>query len=160
MTQSSARDRFSSVSPRTGLLRGALAANAVFSIATAVAIGFQREALSTLFLEVHPLVVAGVALGLLPFGIGVAFQAWRPEPAILAVKSIVVGDVGWVAGTAVLLCVFPALSVSAVLLLGVTAGVVLAFAIAQSIGLKRMVSGSAPEKAGLPSQRVAPTSGV
>lgn len=92
---------------QTRPLRTALAANAAFSL-TSAGLMFFLPSLVGDWLGVHtPLVLQGIAVGLVVFAIDLLHQATRSRMATWRALYASAGDFAWVAATAVLLTLFP-----------------------------------------------------
>jgi hypothetical protein len=124
---------------KPSLLRGALLANAVFSLTTGAGLLLFAGRLAPLIgADVPPLLLAAIGAALLPFG---GFTAWlgrrrNPDPVIALAVSL--ADLGWVAGSALLLALaHRSLSATGVALVLAVAVMVLAFALGQLRGIMR-----------------------
>lgn len=122
---------------RSSLLRGALIANALFSLATGLLLVGFAEPVATAMGEVAPLVLRVIGAGLVPFAAFLVWTAWRPasRPVFVLVASI--ADFGWVAGSAGLLVFLPSpFSPLGIVAVAGVAGLVLVFGLLQLAGLR------------------------
>jgi len=123
-----------SVSPLS--LRSALLANALFSTLCGLLLLAAPATIGGLLEYSNELVYRVMGLGLLLFAGDLYHQATRQQLSRLRAMIASIGDVVWVAGTALLLIWFwQQLSVVAVALLLAIAGVVLAFGLLQARGI-------------------------
>ncbi len=129
--------------PRAARLRGALAANAIFSALSGLAFAIAPELVADLYTSapLAPSVVRAIGIGLLGFALVVALEARRRRPRGLDALLIVAADATWVLATLVLVAIFAsAISVAGTMLaLGVGAIVAL-FAVIQATGVHRHFS--------------------
>jgi hypothetical protein len=96
--------RAASRDPRARLVRRALAANAIFSLASGGAFLFAATPIAGA-LALPALWVRLIGAGLLGFAALVAFEASRPRPDPRRVLAISAADLGWVLGSAIFLAV-------------------------------------------------------
>lgn len=119
------------------LLRGALGANALFSFSTGLLLVGAPEWAATTLGDVTPWMLRLIGVGLLLFAAFLVWVARRPESRAAYALLATGADLGWVAGSAVLL-VFPVLSSTGVGVVVGVAGVVLVFALLQGAGLRAL----------------------
>lgn len=119
------------------LLRGSLVVNAVFSGASGLLGVIMPDAIATLLGGVIPSIVLVLGIGLMGFAVIVAWVAYtQPLPA-WPVGTIIALDLGWVAGSVVLLATYSALSAMGWWLVLDLAVIVALIAGAQWLGLRR-----------------------
>lgn len=124
------------------LLRNALLANAVFSGFSALALAVAADPLGRLLGSVSPVLLYVIAGGLALFCYDLFQQARSDAPEPARALRATIGDLLWVAGSAVLLIVRPeSLSDTGLLLVAVVALIVLTFAALQLLGLRRLARG-------------------
>lgn len=120
------------------LLRRALAANGIFSLVSGASLAAGSYLIGP-EMGIEPAwILIVVGLGLIAFGLGLLRNAGRKIPDLTEARAAVIGDVGWVLGSSVLL-VFDPLDLSAAgfaVVIGV-AIVVADFALFQTLGLRR-----------------------
>jgi uncharacterized membrane protein len=119
------------------LLRRALGANALFSAVSGLLLVGAPDSTAALLGDVAPWILRPTGIGLLLFAAFLVWVARRPTPPASYALLATGADLGWVAGSAVLL-VLPVLSASGVGLVAGVAGVVLAFALLQGAGLRAL----------------------
>ena len=119
------------------LLRGALGANALFSFSTGLLLVGAPEWAATTLGDVTPWMLRLIGVGLLLFAAFLVWVARQPESRAAYALLATGADLGWVAGSAVLL-VFPVLSSTGVGVVVGVAGVVLVFALLQGAGLRAL----------------------
>lgn len=119
------------------LLRGALGANALFSFSTGLLLVGAPEWTAAMLGDVTPWMLRLIGVGLLLFAAFLVWVARRPESRAAYALLATGADLGWVAGSAVLL-VFPVLSSTGVGVVVGVAGVVLVFALLQGAGLRAL----------------------
>jgi hypothetical protein len=112
-------------------LRSWLRANARFSIVTGAATGLAASPIGRALDWDHPLVVRLVGVGLIGFGASLLPLA-RAEPArvVRGASVVVVADLGWVVGTAMVVAP-PVVTTGGRLLLAAIAAIVGVFAVGQ-----------------------------
>ena len=129
--------RSSEPSP-SSLLRRALAANAVFSGTTGLALVLAGEALAAWLGLPDGRIALLLGLALLAFAAGLAVLARSDRPGRPLVLAVTASDMAWVAASAVLLVGFPDLLTPAGnLVVAAVAVVVAALGAAQAVGLRR-----------------------
>ena len=119
------------------LLRRALGANALFSVSTGLLLTGAPDWTAALLGDVAPWMLRLIGVGLLLFAAFLVWVARRPAPRASYALLATGADLGWVAGSAVLLA-FPVLSTTGVGLVVGVAGVVLVFALLQGAGLRAL----------------------
>ena len=130
---------------RDTLLRRALTGNAIFTLlCVSLILGRGGPLATAMGLSVPwPLTLVGV--GLVPFALGVAWNARRPRIHMPLALLTSLGDFGWVIGSAVLLVgwsgLFSPLGVQLVSAVAVAVG---AFGIAQLLGVRAIVRNDRP----------------
>jgi uncharacterized membrane protein len=132
----------------TPFLRFALLVDAVASGATGLMLAAAAAPLAPL-LGLPEALLRGVGLFFLPYAAAVAFVASRAAPARLAVRVIIVLNLIWVVESVLFAALGPALAGLAPTALGLTfvlgqAGLVLGFAVAQAMALRRAGPAAAP----------------
>jgi len=126
-----------SVDERQGLLRKALTGNAVFSVLSGIAIVLANRWLVR-FLGLPEKVGLGiVGLSLIVYAVILWRNARRPTIKVAGAWVAVVMDLAWVAGSYVLILVVP-FSAGGKWMVALVAELVLAFAILQWFGIRRM----------------------
>lgn len=124
---------------RSSILRGALVANALFSLASGLLFVLGSGTVATWLGNVPPWMVAAVGSGLVAFAVFLIWEARQVTLRAAQALWITLADVGWVLGSIVLL-LLPGvpLSVTGRWMVGLVAVVVLGFAILQIIGLRAL----------------------
>jgi hypothetical protein len=118
------------------LLTRTLAANAGFSALSGLILIGGASPLSR-WLGIPTWLSVAVGVGLLPFAVAVIRVARDPKPQ--AARMVVVADIAWVVGAAVVLIGFPrSMSTAGLWSLGLVSVAVADFAVFQTIGLRRM----------------------
>jgi hypothetical protein len=118
------------------VLTRTLAANASFSALTGLILIGAASPLSR-WLGVPSWLTVAVGVGLLPFAVAVIRVARDPKPQ--AARMVIVADIAWVIGAAVVLVGFPrSMSTAGLWSLGLVSVAVADFAVFQAIGLRRM----------------------
>ena len=118
------------------VLTRTLAANAGFSALTGLILIGGASPLSR-WLGTPTWLTVAVGVGLLPFAVAVITVARDPKPQ--AVRMVIVADIAWVIGAAVVLIGFPlSMSTAGLWSLGLVSVAVADFAIFQAIGLRRL----------------------
>jgi uncharacterized membrane protein len=121
------------------LLRGALGANALFSVSTGLLLVGPPEWTAAMLGDVIPWMLRLIGVGLLLFAAFLVWVARRPESRAAYALLATGADLGWVAGSAVLLVLpVPIFSSTGVWIVAGVAGVVLAFALLQGAGLRAL----------------------
>ena len=122
--------------PEYRILKAALLANGIFSIATGLIAVVFADSIGD-FMEVNPLVLRFLGVAVLVFGATVYwFSRHDPFERGFGVFTTV-ADLSWVLGSAILLIGYPDLVTSGGnVLIGVIAAFVLFFAVWQIIGLR------------------------
>lgn len=120
-------------------LQRALWANVLFTTLSVIAFLAAPQSLSD-WSGIRPTAVFPLlAVGLIGFGLFVAWVASRPQIDASMVKTIIGADIVWVVGSAIyLLIAWSVLSANGRWLVGGIAEVVLTLAICQSLGLRRL----------------------
>lgn len=122
------------------ILTAVLATNAGFSAVTGVVMIVAAGPLSN-WLGIPTWVTVGVGAGLVPFAVAVAATA--RSPVLSRVVQVIVADVSWVVGAAVITIGFPeSMSRQGLWALGMVTVVVAVFAVLQTLGLRRREVGS------------------
>ena len=120
---------------KSNLLIRALAANSAFSALTGAVLIAASVPLSD-WLGVPTWLTALIGAGLLPFAFVVGRTARDPEPS--RVIQVIIADVSWVIGAAVILFGFPSwMSGQGLWALAIVTGGVALFAVLQTVGLRR-----------------------
>jgi uncharacterized membrane protein len=119
------------------LLRRALGANALFSASTGLLLTGAPDWTAALLGDVASWILRLIGVGLLLFAAFLVWVARRPTPPAAYAMLATGADLGWVAGSAVLLA-FPVLSTTGGGLVAGVAGVVLVFALLQGAGLRAL----------------------
>jgi hypothetical protein len=118
------------------LLTRVLMVNAGFSAVTGVILVGGAIPLSRWFGIPLWLAVA-VGFGLLPFSLAVAVVARRPRRS--TVRSVIIADLAWVVGAAIVILGFPqSMSTPGLWVLGLVTVAVADFAVLQTVGLRHM----------------------
>jgi len=118
------------------VLARTLAANAGFSALTGLILIGGALPLSR-WLGIPTWLTVAVGVGLLPFAFMVITVARDPKPQ--AVRMVILADLAWVIGAAVVLIGFPrSMSTAGLWSLGLVSVAVADFAVFQTIGLRRM----------------------
>lgn len=119
----------------SNILTRTLAANAGFSVVTGVTLIIGAVPLSR-WLGIPTWLTIAVGVGLLPFALAVAKTARSPRRD--TVRQVIVADIAWVIGAAVVLIGFPrSMSTAGLWTLGLVTVAVADFAALQMIGLRR-----------------------
>lgn len=122
---------------KTNLLMRALRANAAFSATSAVAMLFAGNWLSTQLGLTSSAILYIVAAGLLLFALQLGYIVYRQKIRHWEIKTIIAGDLAWVAGSAVFVALsFRSLTATGLVIVDLVAIVVLYFAIQQIRGLR------------------------
>jgi len=125
---------------KSGLLRNTLKANAIFSTLSGLAFAVGAGSIAdSVALEDGAWFLLLIGFGLLPFAAFVYYAATRPKIDRRVINSIIVMDISWVVGSAiVLLTDLLALNSAGNWGVLIIADVVLTFAVLQFVGLRRM----------------------
>jgi hypothetical protein len=117
-------------------LKAALRANSVFSIMCAAGLLLFSTSIAQAMGDVAPWILQGVGVALVLWAISLVWVSSRPVINQTLVKGIVVADLGWVLGTAILLIELPGVfsALGSMMLAGV-AFVVLVIALLQAKAL-------------------------
>lgn len=120
-------------------LRAALNANALFSLTTGLGLAcFSNQLAPILTSGVPPVLLGVIGAALVPFGAGVAWLGTRQNPETMVALFVSLADLGWVAGSAIVLILAPAhltpLGIGAVVAVALC---VLGFALGQLRGIAR-----------------------
>ncbi len=117
-------------------LKAALRANSVFSIMCAVDLLLFSTAIAQAMGDVAPWILQGVGVVLVSWAISLVWVSSRPVINQTLVKGIVIADLGWVLGTAILLIELPGVfsALGSMMLAGV-AFIVLVIALLQAKAL-------------------------
>lgn len=121
------------------LLRIALGSNALFSAVCGLILVSVTESAAAVIGDVDPWILRLLGVGLLLFATFLGWNVWRPTPHPVYALLITGADLGWVAGSAVLV-LLPSTPLSATgtgVVIGV-AGVVLVCALLQLAGLRAL----------------------
>ena len=123
------------------LLRGALLGNALFSSICGLAMIVASGPIAA-FIDLGPAsILPGIGIGLLLFAADLVHQATRRELSAARAWITVLGDFGWIVGTAVLLVGFPSVLGFMGKLVAVDVALVVgAFMVAQWFGLRRLAA--------------------
>lgn len=124
-------------SDRSNLLRLALRSNAVFSTVSGIAFIAAAAPLSEWIGLGSLWILNGVGVSLIVFAVGLYVNASRPDVNVLEAWIAVALDLGWVAGSAVVITL-GFLTTSGNWAVAVVADVVLVFAIVQYFGLRQL----------------------
>lgn len=122
------------------MLRLVLRANAAFSFTSGLILAIAHQPVANFIGLQQPQVVMGIGFALLLFAAGLFFSAQRKTPNPLGAKIAVVLDLSWVVAS-VLIVSIGLLTRSGNWAAIVVADIVLAFAVLQYIGLRRMRAG-------------------
>jgi len=118
------------------LLRPTLTGNGLFSITSgAIAAAFASQLAN--LMGVNRIVLLVIGVGVVGFGIVTLMNARRQPINLVEAKLTVFADMSWVLGSVVIILVPGLLTASGNLLLGASSTVVAAFAIIQTIGIRR-----------------------
>lgn len=121
------------------LLRLALDGNALFSALCGVTLVSATESAAAVIGDVDPWILRLLGVGLLLFAAFLVWVARRPTPSASYALLATGADLGWVAGSAVLLVLpVPIFSATGAGLVASVAGVVLVFALLQLAGLRAL----------------------
>jgi hypothetical protein len=123
------------------LLRRALQADGIVSALSGLLLVVVPGEVAALLGAGSPGLVAAVGASLVAFGVFVARNGWREVPQRGAAAVTVALNVAWVVGSAVLIAAGP-LSKTGNWAVALVADVVLVFAVAETVGLRRL---SAPD---------------
>lgn len=127
---------------RDGLLRRALLGNALFSAVSGGVLMLFAWPLGTLLGSVPPWLLVLIGAGLVGFAIDVWRHARRGDLDLAHAQRTVFSDVVWVVGSVVILVAQPStLSATGLWVVADVALVVLAFAAAQQLGIRRLLAG-------------------
>lgn len=119
------------------LLRVSLLSNAVFSGLSGVCFIAAAGPLSSLIGLPFPAILTGIGVALLAFAAGLAWNARRPVVNRAEAWLAVLLDLAWVAGSGVVIAV-DVLTTTGNWAVALVADVVLAFAILQFLGLRKL----------------------
>lgn len=125
------------------LLRISLRANAAFSALSGAAFSLMGPSIATFLGIDPPLLVTVVGLNLLGFAALLLFVASRPVVSAPIANAIILADLAWVGGTLILVLADVFTPGGAIAALFV-ANIVLAFAVVQFIGVRRLVGAREP----------------
>jgi hypothetical protein len=125
------------VEERQGLLKKALASNAVFSVVSGVVILSANRWLVKSFGLPEKVSLAVLGVSLIVYAAILWFNARRPEIKITDAWVAVIMDVIWVVGSCALIFLVP-FSVGGKWVVALVAELVLAFAILQWLGIRRI----------------------
>lgn len=122
---------------RQGLLRYSLTGNALFSVVSGLTFSLGSSAVASAIGLEPAWILLVVGLGLLGFAANVAWLASRPSIPLAGAMTIVWGDLAWVVGTVpvVLAGVLNGMGNTAAV---IVADIVLAFALLQYLGIRRI----------------------
>lgn len=121
------------------LLVKALRANGVFSMLSGIVILLIQQPLANWFGQINPLYLAGLGIGLILFALRLLYLAGPGQLFKLEAQIIIGSDIGWVAGSLVLLAAFyRQIAIPGILLMLAIALVVGGFAFMQTQGLRRL----------------------
>ena len=126
-----------SIEERQGLLKKALAGNAVFSVVSGVAILFANRWLVKFLGLPEDVSLAILGVGLIVYAAILWFNARRPKIKITDAWIAVVMDAVWVIASYVLIFVVP-FSVGGKWVVALVAELVLAFAVVQWLGIRKI----------------------
>jgi hypothetical protein len=126
-----------SVEERQGLLRKALTGNAVFSVVSGVAILFANRWVVKFLGLPDTVSLALLGSSLIVYAAILWFNAHRRKIRITDAWIAVIMDAVWVVGSSVLILVVP-FSVGGKWVVALTADLVLAFAIVQWLGIRKI----------------------
>jgi hypothetical protein len=125
---------------RQRLLRLALTANALFSFTSGLFLCFASRLVVRLLGRPDESSLVSLGIGLVAFAIFLFVSARRQVVSVPQARVIVLMDILWVVGSYVLLFVVP-FAPSGKWLIGVVAEFVLAFAIVQWLGIRKISKG-------------------
>ena len=125
-------------------LRTALMCNAGFSVLSATTIIFCPDSLVRCLAIPRDFGVLLLGIGLIVFAIRLLLNAAQPQITLVGARLAVAVDLTWVA-TSILVIVLAPLALQGKLVVAIIAVIVLCFALAQWIGLRRMRSASVEE---------------
>lgn len=121
------------------LLRTALVGNALFSALCGLPLVTNPHLVRPLLGPVAPWIVHALGIGLLLFAAGLFWEVRRPTPPPTRALLITLADLGWVAGSVVLLLLpLPSVPATGKGLIAGVAVVVLTFALLQLAGLRAL----------------------
>ncbi len=126
-----------SVEERQSLLRKALTGNAVFSVVSGVAILFANRALVKFLGLPEKVSLAILGVSLIVYAVVLWLNAHRPKIKITDAWVAVIMDAVWVVGSYALILIVP-FSVGGKWLVALLAELVLAFAILQWLGIRKI----------------------
>ena len=126
-----------SVEERQGLLKKALTGNAVFSVVSGVAILFANRALVKFLGLPEKVSLAILGVSLIVYAVVLWLNAHRPKIRTTDAWVAVIMDAVWVIGSYVLIFVVP-FSVGGKWVVAMVAELVLAFAIVQWLGIRKI----------------------
>lgn len=126
-----------SIEERQGLLKKALAGNAVFSVVSGVAILFANRWLVKFLGLPEDVSLAILGVGLIVYAAILWFNARRPKIKITDAWIAVIMDAIWVIGSYVLIFVVP-FSVGGKWVVALVAELVLTFAVVQWLGIRKI----------------------
>ena len=126
-----------SIEQRQGLLKKALAGNAVFSVVSGVAILFANRWLVKFLGLPEDVSLAILGVGLIVYAAILWFNARRPKIKITDAWIAVVLDAVWVIGSYMVIFVVP-FSVGGKWVVALVAELVLAFAVVQWLGIRKI----------------------
>lgn len=126
-----------SIEERQGLLKKALAGNAVFSVVSGVAILFANRWLVKFLGLPEDVSLAILGVGLIVYAAILWFNARRPKIKITDAWIAVVLDAVWVIGSYMVIFVVP-FSVGGKWVVALVAELVLAFAVVQWLGIRKI----------------------
>ena len=126
-----------SIGERQDLLKKALTGNAVFSVVSGVAILFANRRLVKFLGLPEDVSLAILGVGLIVYAAILWFNARRPKIKITDAWIAVIMDAVWVIGSYVLIFVVP-FSVGGKWVVALVAELVLAFAIVQWLGIRKI----------------------
>jgi hypothetical protein len=126
-----------SVEERQGLLKKALTGNAVFSVVSGLAILFANRWLVKFLGLPDKVSLAILGVSLIVYAAILWLNARRPTPKITDAWIAVIMDAVWVMGSYVLIFVVP-FSVGGKWVVALVAELVLAFAIVQWLGIRKI----------------------
>jgi hypothetical protein len=128
--------------PQSELIRRAFKLNAVLSLLTGLALAALPGFLGRWIGFEMPLLYVAIGIVVLIFAADVWWVATRPNVRSDWGRLIFAFDVAWVVGSVIVLAAIPAVFTTiGVALIGGTAAVVAGFALAEFVGLRRLVTG-------------------
>ena len=128
--------------PQSELIRRAFKLNAVLSLLTGLALVALPGFLGRWIGFEMPLLYVAIGIVVLIFAADVWWVATRPNVRSDWGRLIFAFDVAWVVGSVIVLAAIPAVFTTiGVALIGGTAAVVAGFALAEFVGLRRLVTG-------------------